>query len=723
MKLSLGDGGAKEFLAQHCEKMIAVAVVVTAVCFVYAGFQEEGLDKTKDPAVLFQNAEAALSHVNTTDATGALLKDFTMAQGDYIENVKKGNQAVDSGRYVLNVPLKTPAEPPHTKRPDPKLFAPKNALAYVVTGPLELAGTADPLADLDNAEEPKVEVAKAKPKPKRDTNRNTRGSSSAAMMMMDDSMDDIEESPLGMGMEMGMEAGEEGIGGMAGGSTNWKLPSVYQETYKPTASGGSMGAMGMNTQANETTAGFRSVTFVMVSALAPFQEQWEEFETSLMNATGYIAERDRPNYFYIQVERAEVTDPKQPADQLKWSLLKNDLLDKFAEPWTGKVAEAIQNDYVDELLAYPMPPVPLRDMTNLLTRSELPIKKEKTNANEVAKAAPTLDIDEEIEGEQNQDGVIRRRKRSSSPMGSGGMMSMEMTDGEDGGDSSSMGMDMGMDGGMGMDMGMGMPMNQIKVVDYKLVRFFDFTAKEGKRYRYRVRLLLEDPNFPEKEEMMPNIRTLDEKASKRVSALLAANPATDGKRSKGWYRFTDWSEPTDIVHVAPRRHMLGGTAIAAEQKRIKKTDHEILFDWTEPTGKFLPVLWDKRLASDVPGETEVSRGSVLNFKQDVAVPHPLTNVLKTVKEHQFKTDAFVVDIRGGVPLNVAEDMAEEPVLTPGEFAVVDANGQLIIRNELDDIEDYRRFTYREDKVKKAAAATTDDSMDSDEFEFGMEEDE
>ena len=60
------------------------------------------------------------------------------------------------------------------------------------------------------------------------------------------------------------------------------------------------------------------------------------------------------------------------------------------------------------------------------------------------------------------------------------------------GDMSGMGMG-GMMGGMGGDMGAMLSSN---IPDYKMVRFFDFSAQIGRTYRYRVQLWIEDPNLP-----------------------------------------------------------------------------------------------------------------------------------------------------------------------------------------------------------------------------------
>ncbi|MFN9911359.1 MAG: hypothetical protein ACK53L_02175, partial [Pirellulaceae bacterium] len=51
----------------------------------------------------------------------------------------------------------------------------------------------------------------------------------------------------------------------------------------------------------------------------------------------------------------------------------------------------------------------------------------------------------------------------------------------------------------------------VQLVDtkYKLVRFYDFEAKPNRSYRYRVRLLMYDPNFPQAASLQPRSSALD----------------------------------------------------------------------------------------------------------------------------------------------------------------------------------------------------------------------
>jgi hypothetical protein len=60
--------------------------------------------------------------------------------------------------------------------------------------------------------------------------------------------------------------------------------------------------------------------------------------------------------------------------------------------------------------------------------------------------------------------------------------------------------------------------------------------------------------------------------------------------------------------------------------------------------------------------------------------------------HQFNTNSVVVDIAGGEPL--PSQVRGETLTAAGEILVLDANGNLTLRNELDDLDRYKQHTYR-----------------------------
>jgi hypothetical protein len=60
-----------------------------------------------------------------------------------------------------------------------------------------------------------------------------------------------------------------------------------------------------------------------------------------------------------------------------------------------------------------------------------------------------------------------------------------------------------------------------RLVKYKLVRFIDQTVEKGRQYRYRVKVYVEDPNYPSDLYEAPSLAGLHEEAQTRVRDLEA----------------------------------------------------------------------------------------------------------------------------------------------------------------------------------------------------------
>ena len=105
-----------------------------------------------------------------------------------------------------------------------------------------------------------------------------------------------------------------------------------------------------------------------------------------------------------------------------------------------------------------------------------------------------------------------------------------MPGGPEFGGPSSMGQELmhgGPEGGLSMPSfggpGQGTPLS--RGVDYKLFRFVDFTVQPGKRYKYRVKLVLQDPNFNvDKSFLSPEVLDRNPKVSRVVEAWSEPSP-------------------------------------------------------------------------------------------------------------------------------------------------------------------------------------------------------
>jgi hypothetical protein len=187
--------------------------------------------------------------------------------------------------------------------------------------------------------------------------------------------------------------------------------------------------------------------------------------------------------------------------------------------------------------------------------------------------------------------------------------------------------------------------NPTRKADQTLFRFFDFTVEPGRSYCYRVQLKLSNPNYNVTDRYLkdPNSRT----------QKLVSSP---------------WSQVTPVVTVPRDIELLAGT--------VKQTSKE-------PIIKAVVSKLDRERGMKLVAEDTFQRGSVLNIHKKVKLDSvPGTDPVEV--ETELNSDAVIVDIAGGKPLKNTKSMTE-----PGEMIVLQPDGTLIVRDELDDELAYR----------------------------------
>ena len=184
-----------------------------------------------------------------------------------------------------------------------------------------------------------------------------------------------------------------------------------------------------------------------------------------------------------------------------------------------------------------------------------------------------------------------------------------------------------------------------KDLGYRLFRFFDFTVEPGKRYIYRVKLAVANPNYL----LKPTVLKKAELAQKKCL-------------------MTDWSEPSPIISMPRDTQVLVNAVKPAPRAN------------TEPTFQVTVVKWLIRSGVKVSYDSPVMRGQLANFgdiqKREAGGPV------------NFFSDTTVVDLRGGEHLGKKGSAAT----SPGEILLVDADGSLSVRNEVDDSAACRQLT-------------------------------
>jgi hypothetical protein len=376
--------------------------------------------------------------------------------------------------------------------------------------------------------------------------------------------------------------------------------------------------------------------WVCLVGAVPYRSQFIEYQNTFRDARGYEIKRDFPRYSVPQIERAEVLGNGLG----KWESLNMKEVLGDLDKWGAEYTDVVDKKFIDPDVTEPLPPLVFANHN-----------KDKVNH-------PLTKLEEEkpkaVEGPKrrkvNSLGGTAARPRSSSQlgqsrMGMNAMNSVAATGGIAG-----------------------------QLPEYRLFRFFDFTVEPGKTYRYRVRLMVENPN-----------------------ADVPRHYLEDYKYADGPTRPADWSEPSEPIAVIAGNRLLAGNVSVSRSGG-------------EPTGKLLAKQFDSNLAVEVRKIFDVSRGSVLNDRgMEIGVPDPKSATPDRVKETvDFETNALVLDMFGGEKLAAARSAK-----VPGHVLVLDNDGEfktLVQSNdsgmyETEEEEAKGQLPPKEGERKPAAAAS------------------
>lgn len=203
-------------------------------------------------------------------------------------------------------------------------------------------------------------------------------------------------------------------------------------------------------------------------------------------------------------------------------------------------------------------------------------------------------------------------------------------------------------------------------VPYLLFRFFDFNVTQGRRYQYRVRLVLRDPNS----QVDP--RYLTREVVDRRSAM---------RPNQRFRRFADWSEASAPIAVPFAGRLVAGPATAALPKKLGG----------EPKVTVLIKTFDQGKAATAATElVDYVRGTVGNITASIEILKLIEGTLERIENYRFTTESSILDIRGGKKLSKNNN---ESLTAPGHILVLTRTGKLVVQSEL--IEEMEYDEYRE----------------------------
>jgi hypothetical protein len=653
-KLSLGEGGIKGFLANHVEKILFALILGAAAMLVWSGFSKrEGIVATKTPVKLKDEVTRATSHV-----TGfSWNKDYRESRSPKEANTLLPRAAqtlvkMNEDSYIMPQMIAPPVSAPRTKRTDPDLLAvvelkARTGYGALVKPSINRART----GETDEEEEVFVDEEET----------------------LDLDPDRFRQVPNGYGV------GGGGGGGRRGSS---------------------------NADAGE------GVYFVTVTGLIPYREQLKIFQSSFLNASAFSPNRDAPNYIYWQLERSVV---KPGSKERKWTKIsstkaKNEEARLGVGGGSGRQFGSVGDvdpRSIDPMLTRPGPPLIARNLDQLYRHEKIMTFEEameQIRAEEEAAAAETVDsavagadeegIDIDVNAVSPATGGGRNPGRGGyggDESGGRGYGGDEFADGGYGGDEEGGGGGRYPGGARqaGVTSTEGGATDPSKAPEFKMFRYVDLNVRSGETYVYRLKVYLEDPNFPITETAEPPESSLEGSVIQRRKAK-KAKVAAGISRPKIANRATEFSDESNPITIQAGNRMLAGAVKPARATRGK--DMAFYRPGDEPTGTAMALTFDIQRAAEIPGQLEVRRGTVANFVVDeTEVLRPSLNLLEKLEDHEFRLNSFVLDLRGGRKHSKYDELNE-----PGEFLVIDSRGRISVINELTDMEDFKSNIFPEE---------------------------
>jgi hypothetical protein len=477
----------------------------------------------------------------------------------------------------------------------------------------------------------------------------------------------------------------------------------------------------------------RGQRWIVVTGLVPIQKQELAYADTFKLSSGYDPQNDYPKYLGYWVERVEVDGTNEAAPD--WSkattFISRKAIDSATQEWSSSSSlEVVAPEYIEETLTFPLGPL--------------------VNHNWDATVAHEPEIPLQTTGVPGQGGnmpgpmggALRGNARGLGPMGPmGGIMGGRMPSPTRGLSAGPAGSRAGQQDNSAEDTPFGTKSsnsdnpssNENAAANeqdkgppaYKLFRFFDFDVESGKRYVYRVRLALSNPNFDVKESFLKSpdlakekyLKTKWSEPSAAISTprntrvlLASVKPSRNNSDFSGEILMTTWVQRKGIEifkeftvtrgqvanysdetgksvggadmpeSSAPSMLGPGGLSGRVPTEGTKKEGTKKDSTKKEGAGK-TPAKADRTKTRTGEGAPGRGLGALLG---DIGsglgrTPQPLA--AGSTFKADFISDATAIDFHGGERL---AGRGGNALTVPGEMLLLDADGYLVVRNELDD---------------------------------------
>ena len=626
-KLNIDKDSIREFFIYHCEKVLFGALILCFLLFVWRAAVRDTYPSS--PQELEDASQHAETHMLKTPVDPGRVAE------DYPELVDESRDPLAAKPYVHLTAWNKELFNKRVVRGQPKLFPVRNLRATAGYGAMQIK---------DTREERSERTRKT---------RETDPAKGRGPMDRDEGLGRGERPGRDERLGRGEAPGRGEFPGR-GEAPGRRPPKTGKRTAPGIDGDGDIGELGLGVgmapelggrKRKRRSAGFtKGRRWVLLTGVVPVEEQEKAYYEEFKDSLGFDPAADVPDYHYYFVERADVTE--LPASgKFKWEQLRLDHALKVVRTWQQKPQPVVDKRFIHRKLTFPLPPLADRDWgEEAVSVPEIPLASTERGrwggrgvggfemgmdempgrvgeagfADEQPKEADEEEEEADLEEDPFADDRDARRKR---------LAQQRKTKKEE--------------------------------PAYYLFRFFDFTVEPGRRYRYRVRLLLRNPNYE------VNARFLrDEKFG--VGKGIETEP-------------TPW---TDVVTV-PRDDRLLALSVKPSFRAAG-----------EPSAKFMLVKFLDKTGEKVCEEVDkFIRGQFVSHCPDEKRTRRDEEPEEIVK---YETGSVLLDVRGGYRLDMQgrelPPNSRDPSLNAlGEVLILDPDGQLIVQNELDDLPDVEEY--------------------------------
>jgi len=665
---------AKQFLLDHCEKIILAIFIGFTGWLVYDGFSANTFESAKTPEDLSGRSSRALDDiVNKNHWEVIKAEPGRLVKAKFAAKSETARQPTLADPYIIGR-LDGKDLQKGGKRGDPEVIAPFDVRVQSYFGAIAISSNKTAPADeLDDAPAVADEKKRGRAKPSATTT------------------DTVER----------------------------KLAERYDKGFQKSASGEV--DKGRKAKPKDAKVVPKIVKFNAVTAVVDHEKLLMAYKQEFELAPGYQPNRDSPNYLGYQVQRADVTGAvDQEIAEDKWldattCNTKEQL--KMLDIWAGEAKEVSEELYLEkDILTMPIPPVLLSDYRPLATHPLIP---------EIKPVAATGLGATSAYG-QSGGSTYGQSGGSGGPGGPGGSQYGvgASPNGPSAGGAAGYGQS---GGGRAGPVAPAMTAEETALIaaatpktptfsTYKMIRFFDFNVEPNRIYRYRVRFVVEDPNFPRLETFKVNTSSMKSETVVRVQQMEDAYRAEVlkmGTNKKVLIRdsklSSKWSKPSSTISLTLPTELYASKLEAGswtQQKIVGGQKQEFAtVESIAARATLVYAEWDIKLALLVPKSTSAERGTVLSGpgpEWGLDVIHPVTKVIKQLTGFAYSDPVTVADIRGGQPLAAEKRLGtkgakEDPLPSAGEVVAFNPRtGDLVISREFSDLERYRMYSFSDE---------------------------